>query len=103
MTRRPPPPDVPVRGKVVALVPSLRPTGPIEASGIAERLPYREALDWLAALYADRRSANAALVRLIMSDQLPVTCRELRYDAAAGRGLRLSNGRDSPRSSLSKW
>lgn len=86
MTRRPPPPDAPVRGKTVALVPSLRPKGPIEASDIVERLPYREALNRLAALYPDRRAANAALVRLIMSDQLPVTCRELRYDGAAGQG-----------------
>lgn len=86
MTRRPPDPDVPVRGKVVALVPSLRPTSPVEASGILDRLSYREALQRLSLLYPDRRAAGRALLGLILSDQLPVTCRELRYAAGAGQG-----------------
>lgn len=52
---------------------------------MVQRLPYREALRRLHILYADPQAARDALERLVMTGQLPVTCRELRYDGAPGK------------------
>jgi hypothetical protein len=86
MTRRPPAPDRPVKGGMVVWSPSRRPTGHVEASAIEDRVPWREALRRVAALYADPRAASDALVRLVMTDQLPITCEQLRYDGVPGHG-----------------
>lgn len=87
MTRRPPDPDTPVRGRAIPVAESLRPEGPVAETAIIDRVAFADALVRMEQLYDDPQKAHAALMRLALSGQVPITCRELIYTAPTGRDL----------------
>ena len=84
MIRRPPDPDTPIRGRALPVSQSLRPDCPVAETTIIDRVAFADALVRMEALYDDPRNAHAALMRLVLSGQVSITCRELIYAAATG-------------------